>query len=483
MSYRAILINPRLRAWSPTVLVPLGLSYIAAILEREGNDVDIIDMNARKIGAGHLQKTINGADMVGITGMITEYQEVLRLIDIIKNEDKQIKVVLGGPLATTIPQEMLQVSQADFVVIGEGERTIVDLTDALKRGVNPADIKGIGYRENGRVIINDRPEPIADLDTIPFPARHLLDLSNYVQNQFHSFSSKMEGIGKIKSTNMITSRGCPYSCTFCFKDMWGNKWRGRSPENIVGEIEHLNARYGINGFFFNDDTFVLDGDRVFRFCDLLKAKRLNIAWYCNGRVNLMTRELLKAMREAGCREIAYGIESGNQQTLDYLKKNITLDQIRNVTRWTKEAGISANGFFMIGMPGETKDNIHQTIAFAEELGLDFYGFSLLTPLPETELYDKAIEKGLKRADLTSLKDWDFNVNANLTADCSDDDLITLQNEIFRKFALRNLGRYYMFNPAFLKRAAKVMLSLQNIKEAKDFARRAIGIIRSYWRKV
>ncbi|MCK4792349.1 MAG: radical SAM protein [Desulfobacteraceae bacterium] len=483
MKFRTVLINPRLRAWSPTVLLPLGLSYIAAVLEKEGDDVEIIDMNARKISAKHLQKSISGADMVGITGMITEYQEVLRVIDIVRDADKQVKVVLGGPLATTIPQEILQVSQVDFVVIGEGERTIVDLTNALKQGGSSADIKGIGYKENDHVIINDRPEPIADLDTIPFPTRHLLDLKNYVQNQFHSFSSKMEGIGKINSTNMITSRGCPYSCTFCFKDMWGHKWRGRSPENILEEIEHLYTRYGINGFFFNDDTFVLDRDRVFRLCDLLKAKKLNIAWYCNGRVNLMTRELLKAMREAGCREIAYGIESGNQQTLDSLKKNITLDQVRNVIMWTKEAGINANGFFMIGMPGETKDNIHQTIAFAEELDLDFYGFSLLTPLPETELYDKAIEKGLTRADLTSLKDWDFNVNANLTADCSDDDLITLQNEIFRKFALRNLGNYYMFNPAFLKRIAKVMLSLQNIKEAKDFARRAKGIIRSYWRKV
>ncbi len=464
-------------------MIPLGLAYIAAVLENEGNDVEIIDTNAEKVSDKHLQRRVSDADIVGITGMITEYQQVLKITNIIKEADQHIKVVLGGPLATTLPQELLQTSQADFVVIGEGEGTIVNLTSAIKRGGNFVDVKGIGYKDGNRIFIADLPESIANLDTVPFPARHLLDMDRYVQNQFHNFSSKMEGFGKIKSTNLITSRGCPYSCTFCFRDMWGNRWRGRSPENIVEEMEFLYARYGMNGFFFNDDTFVLDRNRVFEFCNLLKKRKLNAAWLCNGRVNLMTKELLEAMYEAGCREIAYGIESGNQQMLDSLKKNITLEQVRNAVKWTKDAGISANGYFMIGLPGETKKAIRQTIALAEELDLAFYGFSLVTPLPGTELYGAAIEKGLIQADITSLKDWDFNVNVNLTEDCSNEDLIALQNEIFRKFALKNFGKYYMFNPAFLRRAAKVALSLQNRNEAKDLAQKARGIIQSYWRKV
>jgi len=481
MKSRIVLINPRLRAWSPTVLPPLGLAYIAAVLENEGDNVEIIDMNAGKVSAQRLQRRVSGADLVGITGMITEYQQVLRITGLIKEVDREIPVVLGGPLATTFPRELLQASQADFVVVGEGERTIVDLASAIKRGGDFAS-KGIGYKDGSRTFITDQPEPIADLDTIPFPARHLLDMGRYVQNQFHNFSPRMNGFGKIKSTSLITSRGCPYSCTFCFKGMWGNKWRGRSPENIVAEMESLSARYGTNGFFFHDDTFVLDRDRVFNLCDLLKQKELNVAWGCNGRVNLMTKELLKAMYEAGCREVAYGIEAGNQEMLDSLKKNITLEQVRNAVRWTKEVGIKANGYFMIGLPGETKRAIRQTITLAEELDLAFYGFSLLTPLPGTELYRAAIERGLIKADIASLKDWDFNVNANLTEDCSDEDLVALQNEIFRKFALKNFGRYYMFNPAFLKRVAKVALSLQNRNEAKDLAQRARGIIQSYWRK-
>ncbi len=477
-----VLVNPRFRAWSPTVLLPLGLAYIAAVLENEGNDVEIIDMNAEKMSNRQLQRRVADADLVGITGMITEYQQILRITNLIKEADKQIVVVLGGPLATTLPRELLQASQADFVVIGEGERTIVKLVSAMRHGNSFTDVEGIAYREGSHIVVTRPAEPIANLDTIPFPARHLLNINHYVQNQFHNFSSDMKGFGKIKSTNLITSRGCPYSCTFCFHDIWGHRWRARSPENIVAEMESLYQEYGVNGFFFNDDTFVLDRSRVFEFCNLLKERELNVAWYCNGRVNLMTKELLEAMYRAGCREIAYGIESGNQEMLDSLKKNITIDQVRNVVKWTKDAGISANGFFIIGLPGETKGAIRQTIAFAEELDLDFYGFSLLAPLPGTELYSLALERGLIQTDMTSLRDWDFNVNANLTLDCSDDDLIAFQNEIFRKFALKNFGKYYMFNPAFLMRAAKVVLSLQNISEAKDLALRARGIVRSYWQK-
>ncbi len=480
---KVVLVNPRLRAWSPTVLVPLGLAYIAAVLESEGNDVQIIDMNAEKVSDQRLQRRVSDADLVGITGMITEYHQVLKLTNLIKEADTKVTVVLGGPLATTLPRELLQTSQADFVVIGEGERTIVNLLSTMKHGDSLANVEGIAYREDSHIIVTKPVEPIADLDTIPFPARHLLDMGRYVQNQFHNFGSHLEGFGKIRSTSMITSRGCPYSCTFCFKDMWGYKWRGRSPESIVEEMEFLQARYGMNGFFFHDDTFVLDRKRVLDLCNLIKERKLNLVWGCNGRVNLMTKELLQAMYGAGCREIAYGIESGNQQMLDSLKKNITLEQTRDTIRWTKDAGIRANGYFMIGLPGETKNAIRQTISFAEELDLDFYGFSLVTPLPGTELYYAALEKGLIQTDVTSLKDWDFNVNANLTEDCSNEDLIAFQNEIFRKFTLKNFGRYYMFNPAFLKRVAKVALSLQSGNEAKDLARRARGIIQSYWHRV
>jgi len=265
--------------------------------------------------------------------------------------------------------------------------------------------------------------------------------------------------------------------------MWGNKWRGRSPENIIDEMELLYRKYGVNGFFFNDDTFVLDRKRIFELCQLLTERRLDVAWYCNGRVNLMTKELLEAMYNAGCRGIAYGIESGNQQILDSIKKNITLDQVRDVVKWTKDARINVSGYFMIGMLGETKATIRETMAFARELELDFYGFSVTTPFPGTELYNSALEAGLIPGDSTALREWSLYVNANLTQDCSDADLAAFENGAFKEFFLeKRFGKYYFFNPDFLKEGARILFSLRNKEQAKESVNKARGIASSYWHK-
>ena len=245
----------------------------------------------------------------------------------------------------------------------------------------------------------------------------------------------------------------------------------------------LNQRYGVNGFFFNDDTFVVDKKRVFSFCQLLRDEGLDVVWYCNSRVDLMNKELLKAMYDAGCRGIAYGIESGNQQILDSMKKNVTLEQITNAIKWAKEAGIHVSGYFMIGMLGETKDTIRQTTAFAKELDLDYYGFSLVTPLLGTELYDAAVQRGLIPAEKTALlKDLTFGVNINLTENCSNEDLAAFENKAFREFTLKNFGRFFMFNPAFLKKAARIILSLRNIEESRELTKKAGMLIQSYWHK-
>ena len=325
-------------------------------------------------------------------------------------------------------------------------------------------------------------EPIADLDTISFPARHLVNMNRLSQNHFKNFGLKMKGFGDIKSTNLISSRGCPYSCTFCFKDMWGTKWRARSAKNIIEEMDSLYNQYGINGFVFNDDTFVMDKKRVFELCELIKDKGLDVVWYCNGRANLMQEDMLKAMYDAGCRGIAYGIESGNQQILDSMKKSITLDQVRNAVRWTKEAGIHVSGYFMIGMLDETKETIRETIAFAKELELDFYGFSITTPLLGTELYNTAEERGLIQREKTLFKEWSFEVNTNLTRDCTDDDLVSFKNELFREFHLKKFGRFYLFSPILLRGMAKVFLSLRSRKEAAEVFGKIKGIMRSYWHK-
>lgn len=464
------------------VYVPLGLAYIAAVLEQAGYSVEIIDLNVGKASDKDLQRKIRNADIVGITGMITEYGEVLRLVDIAKKANPKARVVLGGPLATTLPQELLRVSVADLVVVGEGEKTIINLVSAIKYGDSFGDIKGIVYRDGNQIIATESAEPIADLDTLPFPARHLLNMNKYLKD-LESCGLKNNEFGKTKSTNLITSRGCPYSCTFCFKDMWGHKWRGRSPANIVDEMELLYRRYGMNSFFFNDDTFVLDRKRVFELCELIREKRLDVVWNCNGRVDLMTKELLEAMYDAGCRGIGYGIESGDQEILDSMKKNITLDQVREVVKWTRNAGIKTLGTFIIGMLGETKATIKETMAFARELNLDSYNFSVATPLTGTELYKSAHEAGLIQEDKTCFKRWSLYVNANLTRDCSDADLAAFANEAFKEFFLKKtFGKHYLLNANFFKEGARALLSLRSKDQAKELANKAGSVISSHFRK-
>jgi radical SAM superfamily enzyme YgiQ (UPF0313 family) len=286
---KILLFKPRTKSWSPNVYLPLGLAYVGAVLEQDGHKVEIIDLNVQKCDVNK----IKNADMVGITGMITEYNEAMKLADFIKHTNKKAKVVIGGALATSLsPSKLLK--QADILVLGEGEDTVVKLAQALEHRNNLDDVKGIVYGNwDKRLIACNAPsEPIVDLDTIPFPARHLLDMKKYRQNYFDIYGFKIRGFGKIHTSTLITSRGCPYSCTYCYKGMWGNKWRGRSAENIVSELMTLYEAYDINGFVFNDDTFVLDKKRVYEFCHLLNEKKLKVVWYCNGRVNLVSKELL-----------------------------------------------------------------------------------------------------------------------------------------------------------------------------------------------
>ena len=320
-----VLLNPKLKTWSPNIYVPLGLAYIAASLEHAGHSVKIIDLNSHKVSDSKLQEGLVGADVIGITGMVTEYQEVLRLTGIARGCNPKAKIILGGPLATTHTNKVLSTSQADCVVMGEGERTIVELVSAIEQGIDYSEVKGIAYKTDGVVNVSLVREPIKNLDDILYPARHLLDITRYTTHHFKSFGIK---VAKTESTTMITSRGCPYKCSFCFHDVWGHKWRGRSPHDIIGEMIQLKAIYGFDGFVFNDDTFVIDKKRILKFCQELIGSGLNINWYCNGRVNLMSEEMIQAMSASGCKGIAYGIESGNQQILDSIKKDIAYEMPR-----------------------------------------------------------------------------------------------------------------------------------------------------------
>jgi len=470
---RMTLINPKLKTWSPNIYPPLGLCYIAASLEQAGHDVDILDMNSHRVSDRAMLQGIEDSPIVGIGGLVTEYAEVVRLVKVIKDTDENKIVILGGPLATTHSEELLVASGADVAVVGEGEQTIVELVDAIETkntaGVPP--IKGIVYMAGRKPVISQHRAHEMHLDNIPHPARHLLDMGQYSTHHFQTFGIK---VPKMKSSTMITSRGCPYRCSFCF----GNtKWRARSPEDIVSEMRELRDDYDIRGFVFNDDTFVVNRKRVLNFCTLLERELPDVAWYCNGRVNLMDEEMIEAMAGCGCVGLAYGIESGNQGILDSVKKQITLEQVEQITALTKKHGIHATGYFMLGILGDTMRTILETLDFAEKLDLDFYGFGITSPIPGTEMYAQAVGKGLVEKG-KRLEDWSFHAQMNLTEDCSTEELEKLNEYAFRKFTIeKRWGEHYLWNWRLWWEGLRTLVFLARRRNVSELLKKVVVLLR------
>jgi len=436
--------------------------------------VDILDMNSQKVSDKALVKHIEHSPLVGIGGLVTEYAEVVRLVKVIKQADENKIVVLGGPLATTHSEELLAASGADVAIIGEGEQTIVELVGAIERGSNRELIKGIVYQNGDRVVAHPPREPEKDLDSIPHPARYLLDMGRYSTHHFKTFGIK---VPNIKSTTMITSRGCPYHCSFCDRNTAGQKWRARSPKDIVSEMRDLRDAYGIRGFVFNDDTFVVNRKRVLDFCKLLEKVMPDAVWYCNGRVNLMDEEMIQAMAKSGCVGIAYGIESGNQAILDSVHKQITLEQVEMITEMTKQAGIHVTSYFMLGILGDTKQTIQETLDFAEKLDLDFYGFGITSPIPGTEMYAEAVKKGLvdkgKR-----LEDWSFHAQMNLSVDCSYAELEALNEYAFRHFTIeKRWGKHYLWNWRLWAEGLRTVVFLARKRNVGELLRKVVVLLR------
>jgi len=466
------LVNPRLKTWSPNVYPPLGLCYIAASLERAGHEVDILDMNSHRVSDKALVKHIEQSPLVGIGGLVTEYAEVMRLVKVIKTANENKIVVLGGPLATTHSTELLVASGVDVAVIGEGEQTIVELVDGIESGYTGL-IKGIVYLDGGKPSVA-LPRALEEhLDNIPHPARHLLDMSQYSTHHFKTFGIK---VPKMKSTTMISSRNCPYHCTFC-SQLGRHKWVARSPEDMVSEIGELRQDYGIRGIVFNDDTFTVSKKRVLNFCSLLEKERPDAVWYCNGRVNLMDEEMIQAMAKSGCVGIAYGIESGNQGILDSVKKQITIEQVERIVALTKKYGIHVTGYFMLGILGDTRQTIQETLDFAEKLDLDFYGFGITSPIPGTEMYAQAVEKGLVEKG-KRLEDWSFHAQMNLTEDCSIEDLERLNEYAFRKFTIeKRWGRHYLWNWRLWWEGLRTLVFLARKRNVGELLRKVVVLLR------
>lgn len=376
---------------------PLGLAYIAAVLERDGyTDIKIIDMRTSKISIDKIGDHISNfkPDIIGMYVTTGQVISATKIIEIIKSIDPKILCVVGGPHPSVLPEETLKETKTDIVVLGEGEITMLELVKAVEKKRPLNKVLGLYYKNNDKIIFTGRRPNIKDLDSLPFPARHLLpDISLYSDS--HSIHES-----KIHA-QVMSSRGCPFQCTFCDNSVYGNTIRTGSAKNTVDEIEFLVNKYPIKEIRFFDDLFTANKKRVIEICDELAKRNININWCCEARVTTVTPELLDIMKKGGCWAVSYGMESGSQEILDMLKKNIKLEEIERAVKWTKQAGLMVRGYFMIGLPGDNIETIKKTIKFAMKLKLDHVVFSLFSPYPGTEVYKNPDKYGVINA-----KKWD-----------------------------------------------------------------------------
>jgi anaerobic magnesium-protoporphyrin IX monomethyl ester cyclase len=283
---------------------------------------------------------------------------------------------------------MEECEYVDVIVKGEGEETTKELVEAIGRGIPLNGVKGITFR-GGNEMIDTDPRPfIKNIDDIPFPSRDLLPMSLYEFN----------GVGY---TTMLTSRGCPFKCSFCSSSrLFGGYWRGRSPENVLREMKIIYDEYSVRNIEFLDDTFTLNQKRAEKICDGIIEQGWDISWGASSRVDTLSRKLVEKMKKAGCWILFLGIESGSQRILDAMRKGITIEQAKKAVRMVKEAGIRVLGSFIIGFPQDTLETIRETIKFAKRLNLDYAQFSILTPYPGTPLFDY-----VKGSNMLLTEDW------------------------------------------------------------------------------
>lgn len=370
-------------------LPPLGIGILASVLENAGYWVKILDASALGYGVDKTVEAIKkvNPDIVGVSALTAGAQAAVELIRKLKKA-VDLPVVLGGPHATCFPERMLQeCPQLDAVVIGEGEKVVVDLFDSLLSRKSLSNVKSVAYINNKKIIINEKTPVIKDLDTISPPAWHLYNRKIYspLPNQYK----------RLPATSLITSRGCPYSkCKFCFQaGLMKQKYRRNSPEYVVEQLEMLWKDYGIREVSFWDDNFMFNDSWIEKFCSLLRKKVPDLLWSCYGRVDTVSLGKFKMVSQAGCWSMFIGFETGQQHLLNLIGKGITLEQSRQAAKWAKKTDIQIRGSFMLGLPDETPLIAQKTINFAIEL--DLYSAQFLPAYPEygTELYEIAKEKG------------------------------------------------------------------------------------------
>lgn len=388
---------------------PLGISYAAAAFAAAGAEVKVIDYIVSRYTREKLEKELDtyNPDIFGTNSVTMNFPAAVEIIKTAKRHNPSLITLMGGPHVSFAAVDTLQkYPEIDLLVIGEGERTIMELVPRIADSSKWASIKGIAFRQNGNVMITEPRELIADLDSLPLPARHLLPLSRYQALGF--------------PVSIITSRGCPHSCIFCLgRRMLGNGSRYRKPSLVVDEIEQVLS-YGFPWINVTDDLFTSSKTRVREICEEIRRRGLKFSWTAFSRCNNVDRETFELMRSAGCTTVSFGIESGNPEMLKRIRKGITPALARKAVNACREAGITPHASFMVGLPGESPETLKDTAELAKSLDI-LFGYHFLAPFPGTTVRDE-----IEKYDLEILTDdwaqYDANRAIVRTAKLSAEDL-------------------------------------------------------------
>jgi len=429
---KVLFVNPPQTAskykFMGVIAPPLGIAYMAGVLQENNIDVEILDASAEDMDFKDVEKELlkRKPDLVALTALTPTIGRALETAQVVKETLPDSIVVMGGYHPTFNFIETLEDENVDIVIRGEGEYIMLNLVQALENQSSLHDVKGIVFEDKNskEIVVNPEAPLIQDLDELPFPALNLLPMKKY---RLLDMDTHM--------TTMITTRGCPMQCSFCSSAaMHGKKIRERSVENIVDEIEYLKTNYDINTIAFMDDTFTLKKRKVMAICDEILKRNIEIMWGCTSRVDTLDEKLLKKMKEAGCITIFIGVESADQQQLDNMCKNTTIAKIENAFKIAHKLKIRTIASVALGMPGDTKEIMNKTVKFVHKLKPNYAIYSLATPYPGTRFYKEAFEKNLIK-----IKDWSkYTLITPIleTIDCSLNDMRKIQAKAFMKFYLR-----------------------------------------------
>ena len=448
-------------------LPQLGMLTVAAVVRNAGYSVAYVDSVAMKYSVSDVINEIESYNprYIGFTAMTHNISSVAYIAKIIKERRKDVKIILGGVHITSATAETYNKYPGvfDYSVIGEGEDTIIDLLECLETKKSLTNVPGIAYCEDNEICKTPSRDIINDMDRLPFPAWDLLTGMNQNVYEANFISS-----GKGKTNHLLTSRGCPAMCAFCDTSVNGKKIRGFTPDYVLEMMNVLVNKYNVNDIQINDDTFVSLKKRMYSICEKLIDTKLNISWSCDARVNNMTKEGVELMAEAGCWQIAYGVETGSERIMKWLQKKITFEQIERAMRWTYDAGINTKGFFILGHPTESRQTLEETVQLMLRLPLDVIGLTFFTVFPGSPCYTDIEKYGKFNGDwsLTNTYTAGNFVANNFTKD----ELIRLRYDALRRFyfrpkyVLRQLRHvkkdptsFFMLSYGLVKAVEKVLL--------------------------